>query len=339
LPDCIWEPAMPLEEEIKKTGPLDTWSSGMSAQTASSKSAVTAHATGNEKLKAHIAMIFFASFIAVSFSLGKLSVPHIAPEPINAIRFALAALIMGIFAFAIKRQPLRMPVAPWRYAILSGLMSFYFLTMFVALSLTTPVSTSAVYTLTPIVTVVFGYLILKQILRPVMAISLLFAFIGSVWVIFRGDIEAIVAFNIGKGEMIYFLGCVAHAMFTVLLPKFNRGEPLPVSTFFILLGNAVWISLYGFSSILATDWLHLPAIVWVAIAYLVVFPSAITFVLVQYAAQRLPASKVMAYGYLVPVFVIAFEGAIGHGWVSIGVAAGALVTCLGLVVLYFAPDR
>lgn len=283
-------------------------------------------------------MVFFALFIAVSFTLGKLSVPHIAAEPINALRFALAALIMGVYAFAIKRQPLRVPVAPWRYAILSGLMAFYFMTMFLALSLTTPVSTSAVYTLTPIVTVVFGYLILKQILRPLMGLSLLFALIGSIWVIFRGDLEAILAFNIGKGEMIYFLGCIAHAMFTVLLPKFNRGEPLPVSTFFILLGTTVWISLYGFSNILATDWQNLPTIVWITIAYLVIFPTAITFILVQFAAQRLPASKVMAYGYLVPVFVILFEGIVGHGWVGIGVAAGALVTCLGLAVLYFAPD-
>jgi len=311
----------------------------MSKRTVSGSMSTSTHATGHEKLKGHLAMIFFALFIAVSFSLGSLSVPHIGPEPINAIRFVLAAIIMGVFAFGIQRAPIKMPVAPWRYAILSALMSFYFLTMFVALSLTTPVSTSAVYTLTPIVTLVFGYFVLRQILSTAMAISLLFAFVGSVWVIFRAEIDAILAFEIGKGEMIYFMGCVAHAMFTVLLPKFNRGEPLPVSTFFILVGNALWISLYGASSILATDWTSLPAIVWVSIVYLAIFPSAITFVLVQFAAHRLPASKVMAYGYLVPVFVIVFEGLAGHGWVSLAVFAGALVTCLGLFVLYFAPDR
>lgn len=295
-------------------------------------------AIGRDKLIGHLAMVVFAMFIAVSFTLGKLTVPHIDPAPINAVRFLLASLIMGAFAFGVQKHKLKMPVAPWRYAILSALMSWYFLSMFLALQVTSPVSTSAVYTLTPLVTAVIAFFVLRQLVRPAMALSLAIGAAGAIWVIFRADIAAILAFEVGQGEAIYFIGCIAHALFTVFLTVFRRGEPLSVSTFYIVLGNAIWLGIYGAADIATTDWLNLPPIVWISIVYLAIFPSAITFALVQFAAHRLPASKVMAYGYLVPIFVIGIEGLVGHGWPSVAVMAGAAITCLGLVVLYFTAD-
>jgi len=53
---------------------------------------------------------------------------------------------------------------------------------------------------------------------------------------------------------------------------------------------------------------------------------------------RLPASKVLAYGYLTPTFIIVIEGLIGHGWASGAVFLGALVTACGLLVLAWLPD-
>ncbi|MEO8883394.1 MAG: EamA family transporter, partial [Devosia sp.] len=95
---------------------------------------------------------------------------------------------------------------------------------------------------------------------------------------------------------------------------------------------------YGVNDLLTTDWLHLSPRVWQVIAYLSIFPTAVTFFLVQFAALRLPSAKVIAYGYLTPAFVILYEGVLGHGWPTPFVAAGAGVTVLGLLVLAFAPD-
>ena len=93
-----------------------------------------------------------------------------------------------------------------------------------------------------------------------------------------------------------------------------------------------------FGQVTQTNWLALPPLVWWVIAYLAIFPTAVTFFLVQFAALRLPSAKVVAYGYLTPAFVILFEGLAGHGWPTLSVVAGALVTVLGLVVLAVVPD-
>ena len=63
------------------------------------------------------------------------------------------------------------------------------------------------------------------------------------------------------------------------------------------------------------------------------FATALCFFLIQFASVRLPASKVVAYVYLTPAFVILFEALAGHGWPSLSVVAGAAVTVLGLLVL------
>ena len=65
-------------------------------------------------------MLLFATAISVSFSLGDLAAPHIAPAALTAAQFLVAALIMGTLAAAhLRRQHLQ---AIWRYPLLGGLL-------------------------------------------------------------------------------------------------------------------------------------------------------------------------------------------------------------------------
>lgn len=288
---------------------------------------------------AHLAMLLFAALIAGSFTFGAVAVPYLAPAPLNALRFVLASLFMGAFAFGIARQKFALPRAPWRFGVTGFLTAIYFVTMFIALTMTLPVATSAVYTLVPIMTAGFAFFLVGQRSGPAVLLSLLLAGIGAVWVIFRGDLGALLRFDVGTGELIYFIGCVAYAIYTPLLRRYNRGETPLVLSFWTLTGTAVCLVLYGLPEILATDWLGLPPVVWWVVLYLAIGPTAICFFLIQYASIHLPAAKVVAYGYLVPAFVIIFEGVVGHGWTSLWVAIGAAITVLGLAVLATLPER
>ncbi|WP_246472750.1 DMT family transporter [Pelagibacterium limicola] len=297
------------------------------------------HATGTEKLRGHLAMVVFASLIAGSFTMAPRALPHIDPVSLNVVRYVVAVAAMAGVVFGLGRQKFVWPKAPWRYVVLGGLMAFYFVTMFIALTMTSPVSTSAVFTLTPLMTVGFGLLLAGQTFGPTLFVSLLVAACGSIWVIFGGSVDALLNFRVGQGEAIFFAGCVAHALFAPLLRRLNRGDPQSLATFYILVGTAFCLTLYGLPQIIATDWLALPPVVWVVVGYLSIFTGIVTFALMQYASMRLPASKVMSYSYLVPSFVIVYEGFSGHGWVTASVAAGAIATGLGLIVLYFSPDK
>lgn len=295
-------------------------------------------ATGREKVVGHASMVLFSFLIAGSFSLGSLAVPYIGSAPLNAIRFVAGTAMIGAAAALLRPGDLTIPKAPWRFVVLGGLMAVYFVTMFVALSMTDPVSTGAVFTLGPLMATFFGFLVLGQIPTATIIVSLILAGLGSVWVIFKADIDALLAFRIGTGEAIYFVGCAAHALYTPLVKRLNRGEPILIFTFWTLAATTLWIAVYGAGDIVRTDWAGLPAIAWIAIAYLAVFTTAATFFLVQFASMRLPASKVLAYVYLTPVFIILLEGLLGHGWASLPIMAGAVITVLGLAVLAASRD-
>lgn len=296
------------------------------------------HAVGRQKLLGHLAMLLFAALVAGSFSLGALAAPHIGPSALNAFRFLLGTAVIGTIALVMTGGRIPKPVAPWRYLILGALMAVFFVTMFVGLLHSDPISTGAVFTLMPLFGAFFGFLILDQVPGKVVLASLVFAGLGAIWVIFGGDLDALLTFDLGYGEAIFFLGVACHALYSPLVRRFNRGEVLIGFTFWTMLATGFWIVLYGAVEIVQTDWLALPLVVWVAIVYLVIFTTSITFFLMQFASMRLPSSKVLAYTYLTPTFVILIEGALGHGWAPVSVLAGAMITVLGLVVLALSRD-
>lgn len=278
-------------------------------------------------------MLTFSALVAGSFSLGSLAANEIAPTALTALRFLIASFVIGAAALATTGLPKSAARAPWRYLVLGGLFAIYFVLMFEGLKTAPPVSTAAVFTLTPVMSAGFGYLLLRQITTPRMALALVIGAIGAIWVIFRADLAAFLQFNVGRGEVIYFWGCVAHALYTPLVPKLNRGEPPVVFTFGMLLAGFVILTVIGWPQIMATDWAALPMIVWVTVFYLAIFASAATFVLLQFAALNLPSAKVMAYTYLVPSWVILWEIGLGNGAPKLLVAVGVLMTCGALLLL------
>ncbi len=287
--------------------------------------------TRADALRGHAAMLAFALLVAGSFSLGGLAAPHMDPAALNAVRFALATGIMaGLAAGRLRREHL---CAPWRYALLGGLLAIYFVLMFVALRIADPVATGAVFTLTPALSALFGWALLGQVPTTRIVLALILAAVGAIWVIFRADLPAVLAFQIGRGEAIFFVGCAAHALYTPLVRRLNRGEPVLVFTTLTLAAAFAVLAAWGARALVATDLAALPGIVWVTILYTAVVATAVTFFLLQFASLRLPSSKVMAYTYLVPSVVMLWEGALGHGWVAAPVLLGTAATLGALVLL------
>ena len=284
-------------------------------------------------MRGHLAMLCFSGLIAGSFALGSMAAPHIAPTALNAVRFVLASVLVGAVAWGTVGMSRASFAAPWRYLLMGASMGIYFVLMFEGLKTAPPVSASAVFTLTPILSGLFGYLLLRQITTRRMAVALAIGAAGALWVIFRADLGALLAFEVGRGEAIYFVGCIAHAFYTPLVRKLNRGEPAVVFSFGAMSGAALLIALAGWGDIAATDWTALPGIVWITIAYTAVFATAVTFVLLQYASLRLPSAKVMAYTYLTPTWVICWQAALGHGLPRGVVMLGVGLTIVALLLL------
>ena len=281
----------------------------------------------------HIAMLVFSVLIAGSFALGVLAANDISPVALNAVRFWIATFCVGAaahFTVGFSRDAFN---APWRYPLLASFFIVYFVLMFEGLKTAPAVSAAAVFTLTPIFSAGFGYLLLRQKLTARMAVALMIGACGALWVIFRADVGALMRFDVGRGETIYFVGVVSHAVYTPLVAKLNRGEPAVVFTFGTLLVGALMLTVWAWPDLRATDWMNLKPIVWITIFYTAIFASAATFTLLQFSALRLPSSKVMAYTYLTPTWVIVWTMALGASAPSAVILIGVFLTVVALVLL------
>ncbi len=283
--------------------------------------------------RGHLAMLTFSALVAGSFSLGSMIANEIAPSALNAVRFAIAAAVIGMAALATTGLPRSAVQAPWRYFVLGGLFATYFVLMFYGLQTAPPISAAAVFTLTPVVTALAGWVLLRQITTPRMALALTIGAVGALWVIFRADWQTFGAFEIGRGEIIYFWGCVSHAIYTPMIRKLNRGEPAVVFTFWTLVAGCLLLVVFGWSDLMTTNWAALPAIVWIGLLYISFFATAASFVLVQFSSLRLPSAKVMAYTYLVPSWVILWEIALGKAVPTGLILGGVALTVIALLML------
>jgi drug/metabolite transporter (DMT)-like permease len=280
-------------------------------------------------------MLAFSAVVAGSFSLGAMIANDVSPVAVTVVRFAMAGVVLGTLAHVITRRGFQRTdfQAGWRWLLLGALFAGYFILMFEGLKTASPLATGALFTLTPLITAGFGWVLLRQRLSPAVGVALAIGAVGAVWVIFRGDLRALLAFDLGRGEAVYFLAVVLHAVFTPLLRKLNRGEPGLVVTALVMGGGLAAMLAFGGTDVWRTDWASLPARVWVVIAYLVVFTTALTVTLLQFANQRLPSAKVMAYTYLTPAWIIGWELALGNAGPGQAVLPGLALIIAALLVL------
>ena len=281
-----------------------------------------------------MAMMCFAALVAGSFSLGALIGDQLSALVVTALRFVLTAALLGALAWpALVRGEWRVKT-PWRYVALGASPALYFMLMFEALKTTSPVSLAVLFTLTPLVTGIFGYVLLGQGVSRRVLLGLLIGGLGAIWVIFRGDLSLLLAFHIGRGELIFLVGMVCYALYAPLVRKLKREEPQVVFTFAVTLGALLVTLPFAARDLIETDYSGVALQVWLVICYLAVFASAATFSLIQFATLRLPSVKVMAHTYLIPSWVIVWELGLGRG-VPLGpemIGVALTVMALGLLL-------
>ena len=80
-------------------------------------------------------MFLFSLFVTGSFIFGKLYAEIIEPELLTFYRFLFGALILGSYLGYSKNLSSSILFRPWRYLVLGGIYSVYFVFMFIALRL------------------------------------------------------------------------------------------------------------------------------------------------------------------------------------------------------------
>lgn len=274
---------------------------------------------------AHLSMLVYAILIGTSFPVGAAITGDLDPAALTFLRFCLAAAVFGLVLGL--RGRLARPDASLilRSGVIGALMAVFFVAMFEALRWTTALSTGALFTLVPLMSLGTGYVINGQRIKPIHLVYLLFGAAGAVWIVFDGSLEKLMSLSLGRGEAIFMVGALAFSLYAPAIKRLHRGEPSPVFAFWNLLMGAALLGAYAVPALLQTDLGAVRIGVWFGIAYLAVFSTAITFFLSTMGSLTLPAFKVMSYTYLTPAVVAVCAAVLFGELPSLSVVAGIVM--------------
>ena len=283
----------------------------------------------------HMAMLLFSLLVSGSFVLGSIIANLISPDLVTFLRFLIAFIAIAILIFYQSKFCFLKYLFIGRSLILGALISIYFITMFEGLKTASSTSMAVVFTLTPLLAGLFDLIFSNRVMSKKVWITVVVAAIGALWIIFDGNIQNFINFKVGYGEKLFFIGCICHALYAALIPKFNNGEPAIIQTFGTLISGIIILGLFSNKEIIYYSWIDFPVIVLLTILYLAIFATAASFFLIQYSAVRLSSIKVMAYTYAVPIWVVLLQIIFLQQLPNTITFVGAFVILVSLLILLF----
>ena len=252
-------------------------------------------------------MIILAS---TSFPVGAIITHALSPEILMFLRFIVAAAMFLPFILN-KKGAIPNGKSIIGYLILSLPLVIFFWCMFESLRFTSVLNTGAIYTIVPVITAVFAFVINKELTNKLRTMGLVIGTIGAMWIVFRGSIDSLLSLNLNYGDLIFFIGCIFLGLYNPLVKRFYHGEAMEIMTFWVLFLGSLCLLIISGNSILEVSWLEIESKVYWGILYLSLFSTLITFFILQYGVVRIGATKVGAYGFLTPLFVIIMSFMLG----------------------------
>ena len=278
----------------------------------------------------HLLMVICSALVATSFTVGAAIAGGLDPAVLTLVRFLLASVILAPYV-RLRSGLCFSWSAIGRCGLISASLVIFFWCMFQSLRFTSALNTSVIFTLVPSISGVYAVFLVGERLQRGRLLALGLGMVGAVWVIFRGDLSLLSAMAWNKGDLIFVAGCFAMGFYTPLVRLLHRGEPMAVMTFWILITGSGWLVVIAGYRLFFIDWAGVSLMVWAGIGYLAIFCTVITFFLTQYAVPYIGPTKVMAYSYLYPVFVLIIDLVLGHGWPAGSILPGI---CLVLVAMF-----
>ncbi|MFC1513246.1 DMT family transporter [Thermodesulfobacteriota bacterium] len=281
----------------------------------------------------HGLMVLAAILVSTSFVVGKAIADGLDPAVLTLVRFLLATLLFAPYVG--RSHGLKLP--SWRalrgYATISAALVAFFWCMFASLRYTSALNTSALFTLVPGISGIYGAVLLRERLSLARLLALVFGMVGALWIIFRGDLDLLLALAFNKGDLLFLAGCFAMAFYTPLVKLFYRREPMAVMTFWVLVTGSGWLLLLSAPRLAAVPWGEVAPMIWAGVVYLAVFSTIITFFLTHFVTPLLGSTRVMAYSYFYPAMVLVLDWLLGRGLPPLMTLPGVVIVLLATVVL------
>lgn len=289
-------------------------------------------------LKAHAALLAVAVIYGLNYSIAKDVMPeYVLPRGFILIRALGATFLFHLVAFF--RESQKVERKDWLRFALAGFFGVAAnqLLFFEGLNLTTPINASVIMTTNPIIVLLLSALILKVPIKPVRIAGIILGLAGAIFLISRGkDITGI--FDRGKslGNLLVFLNAASYGAYLIVVkPLMSKYKALTVIRWVFTIG-LLYVIPFGYHQLKEVEWLELPVIISLEIAYVVMFTTFLAYLLNVFALKIVSSTTVSFYIYLQPLVATLAAIAMGKDQLTLVAVISAIMIFTGvyLVSLY-----
>ncbi|WP_417363064.1 DMT family transporter [Galbibacter sp.] len=256
---------------------------------------------------------FGASVIyGINHTVAKDVMPtHIQPFGFIMLRVSGAALLFWLVSFLGPREKIESKDWP-RLAIcaLFG-MVINMLMFFKGLSLSTPINSSVIATITPIFVFILSAIMIRERITIIRSIGILLGFAGALGLIFFSEKIQHNAPNVTLGNILFIINAISYGIYLIIVkPLTTKYHAFTLMKWLFTIGIVVNIP-FTITEFTAVQWTSLP---WDAVwrmTYVVIGTTFSTYLLNIFALKQLKASTIGAFVYVQPLVGILFATMVG----------------------------
>jgi len=293
------------------------------------------------------ALILVQVFFGVHYLAAKVLLEFIPPRAWAVLRVIPAALLLLI---AVRALGHRLPSARGdllRLAVFSIFGVVINQVCFVeGLSRTTPAHSSIIMTSIPVGALLFGVILGRESLNVWKVLSLVVSFAGVILVILSGlggaGLEALSGIGGARtvvGDVLTLVNALSYSFFLVISKRLlMRVDPLGATAVLLTFGS-LGILLVGGTELLSFSPTAVPPRIWGLAVYIVIFPTALAYLLMYWSLARAGSYLVALFIYLQPVIATALSAVVLGERIGLGVVTGGALIFLGVYLALRRGDR
>lgn len=269
-----------------------------------------------------------ASFIyGVNHTLAKGLMPdYIQPFGFIMLRVLGAAMLFWLISIFVKSEPILRRDWPRILACTIFGMVINMLFFFKGLSLSTPINSSVIVTISPILVFVLSAVLIREKITWLKISGAVLGLIGALMLVVFTATSTTDAPNIPLGNALIIVNATSYGLYLIIVrPLTARYSSITLMKWFFLIAVIINFPI-TIQEFMAVEWTQLPfSAVW-RMGFVVLGTTFMTYLLNIYALKELSASTLGVFVYLQPVIAIAFAIFTGADQLNfIKIVAGILV--------------
>ncbi|WP_425411206.1 EamA family transporter [Microbulbifer variabilis] len=103
----------------------------------------------------------------------------------------------------------------------------------------------------------------------------------------------------------FLSGAISLSLYNPLVKRVHSDEPTGVMAYWVILFGALWLLFFTLPLLGTINWQNTSFQLNGSLLYLALFTTLMSFFLLQFGTVKIGPTKVAAYGFLNPIFVLA----------------------------------